>query len=200
MGWWRVFGLALGMMVVLTACNNSDSNKNNDQTQSGQSDGDQGSSEQHPAPDIVQAHAPEAETKILDAKTAFDADIGAPNDIVRDEIQKKKSTAWRNAVLEIGDFANWTAYVSSIDSDGRIELRLSQTLVLKVWADVSRGGSLFSTIRTLREGQPVYISGRIAATNVDAMKASDDDNFPTCFEDGLGLVGCEIDLQNIAPL
>jgi hypothetical protein len=102
--------------------------------------------------------------------------------------------------LGIGDFEHWAAYVSSIDSDGRVELRLSGTLVLKLWADVPRGGSLFSTLRTFREGQPVYISGRIAATNVDVMRTSDDALFPTCFEDGFGLVGCEIDLKSVEPL
>jgi hypothetical protein len=197
---WFILIPSVVMSFALPACDNSDSPQKDEQAETGQSNSDQGQREKPPAPDIVRAHAPPAEIKLLDANATYSRDIDAPNNIVRDEIQTKKSVVWRNAVLGIGDFERWAAYVSSIDSGGRVELRLSESLVLKFWADVPQGGTLFSTLRTLREGQPVYISGRIAPTNIDVMNTSDDALFPTCFEDGFGLVGCEIELESIEPL
>jgi len=204
--WSRTLAIGLIVSMTVSACDDSKPHQKSDQTLGKQSDsnqtssGEQASKGETTPPDIAMAHAPKSEVGVFDANAAYSQAIDAPNDIMRDEIQTKKSIAWRSTVLSIGDFKRWSAYISDINSDGRIELRLSKTRVLKLWADVPKDALLFSTIRTLREGQPVYISGRIADTNVDVMKNSDDSLFPTCFEDGMGLVGCEIVLGEIEPL
>ncbi len=204
--WWRAFGLGFFVVVTVAACDDSKPQQNYTQALTGQQL-TTNTVQQSPT-DIVKAHAPESETKLLDAAQVFHAQrenkINAPNDLVADEIRKKNDSIWRNAVLRIGHFKQWAAYVRSFNSvEKTIELQLSEPLFLKFVADVPPGGTLGSTIRTLREGQPVYISGRIADEALEFTKDSairEDVFAPTCFEDGFSLVGCKIHLESIVPL
>lgn len=152
---------------------------------------------QPPKPDdIAKAHAPQSEIDLANAHLAFQQDIVAPNAIVREELQKQKSHAWKQAVLKIGNFNEWAGAVSDIRSDARITIDLPGRL--RMWADVRPDSTLFAAIRAMSDrNTPVLISGHIDKTNIDTTADSDDDIFPTCFEDAFGLSGCEIDLASI---
>jgi hypothetical protein len=202
--WWRAFGLGFFVVVTVGACDDSKPQYTQAQTEQQLT-----TNTEQPSPtDIVKAHAPESETKLLDAAQVFHAQrenkSNAPNELAADEIRKKNDSIWRNAVLRIGHFKQWAAYVRSFNSvEKTIELQLSEPLFLKFVANVPSGGTLGSTIRTLREGQPVYISGRIADEALEFTKDSairDNVFAPTCFEDGFSLVGCKIHLESILPL
>ncbi len=146
--------------------------------------------------DIVQAHAPQSEIDFANAHLAFRQDIVAPNAIVRDELQKQKSRVWKQAVLKVGNFNEWAGIVSDIRSDGRITINLPSRL--RLWADVRPDSTLFATIRAMSDtNTPVLFSGHIDKTNIDTTTDSDDDIFPTCFEDAFGISGCEINLTSI---
>ena len=146
--------------------------------------------------DIVKAHASQSEIDLANAHLAFQQDIVAPNAIVREELQKQKSRAWRQAVLKVGSFNDWAGLVSDIRSDARITIDLPGRL--RVWADVRPDSALFAAIRAMKDHDtPVLLSGHIDKTNIDTTADSDDDVFPTCFEDAFGLTGCEIDLTSI---
>jgi hypothetical protein len=204
--WWRAFCLGFFVVVTVAACDDSKPQQNYNQAQTEQQLTT--NTEQQSPTDIVKAHAPESETKLLGAAQVFHAQrenkSNAPNDLVADEIRKKNDSIWRNAVLRIGHFKQWAAYVRRFNSiDKTIELQLSEPLFLKFQADVPPGGTMGSTIRTLREGQPVYISGRIANDDIEFTKDStirEDEFAPTCFENGFALVGCKIQLESIVPL
>lgn len=150
--------------------------------------------------DIINANTPKAELDLGTAHAAFQADVDAPNNIVRDEIQDKKAKVWKEAVLHIGKMENWSGSVYDIRDDGRITLDLPNGL--RVWADVPANGKLYNVIRTLSDKtkQPVYFSGRLNQTNIDSTESSNDSNFPTCFEDAMGISGCEIDIDSIQPI
>jgi hypothetical protein len=204
--WWRAFGLGLFVVAMVAACDDSKPQQNYTQAQT--EPHLTTNTEQQSPTEIVKAHAPDSETKLLDAAQVFHAQrdnkINAPNELVADEIRKKNDSIWRNAVLRIGHFKHWAAYVRTFNSvEKTIELQLSAPLFLKFVADVPPAGTLGSTIRTLREGQPVYISGRIADEALEFTKDSairEDVFAPTCFEDGFALVGCKIQLESIVPL
>lgn len=152
---------------------------------------------QPPRPeDIVKAHAPESEIDFANAHLAFRQDVVAPNAIVREEMQKQKSRVWQQAVLKVGNFNEWAGIVSDIRSDARITIDLPSRL--RVWADVRPDSALFATIRAMSDDKtPVLFSGHIDKTNIDTTADSDDDIFPTCFEDAFGISGCEINLTSI---
>jgi len=201
---WRAFGLGFFVVVTVAGCDDSKPQYTKAQTEQQLTT----NTEQQSPIDIVKAHAPESETKLLEAAQVFhtqrDNKSNAPNELAADEIRKKNDSIWRNAVLRVGHFKQWAAYVRSFNAvEKTIELQLSEPLFLKFVADVPPGGTLGSTIRTLREGQPVYISGRIADEALEFTKDSairDDVFAPTCFEDGFSLVGCKIHLESIVPL
>lgn len=147
--------------------------------------------------DIVKAHAPQSEIDFANAHLAFRQGIVAPNAIVREELQEQKSRVWKQAVLKVGNFNEWAGIVSDIRSDARITIDLPSEL--RVWADVRPNSVLFATIRAMSDhNTPVLFSGHIDKTNIDYTAVdSDDDYYPTCFEVGFGISGCEINLTSI---
>ncbi len=151
--------------------------------------------------DIVRTRAPSGEIAFLngdrDFKTGADAD--AANVPANAEAQAARAAAWKKIVLGIGAIKDWVGYTKSIDGTGRIEIVLSDGLVVFAW--IPKQSRLFGVVESLSESnQPVVISGRISPSFLGAAAVSDDAKYPTCFENRFGPSGCEIELTSIAPL
>jgi hypothetical protein len=186
--------IAAAICATLTACGPS-----SDQTASS---GDN-TAAAVPAPsspdDIVKARAPQAEVDLANAHITYQQDVDAPNDIVRVDIQKRKSAIWKRVVLAQGEFHDWSAEVHDISSEGRITLDLPGDL--RLYADTAPNSALFATIKTLSDNKtPVIFSGHIDHADMSSTAESDDENFPTCFEEAMGVTGCELDLTSLRTI
>jgi hypothetical protein len=122
---------------------------------------------------------------------------------VREERLKKSSRAWQQAVLGLGAFNAWIGVVRDISAaydPPRITVEIAGGL--RVWAQVQLSSPVFEAVRGMRSypPTPVVLSGRIVANELSITAHSDDDLFPTCFEDALGLTGCEINLASIRAI
>ena len=148
-----------------------------------------------PSPDeTVRARAPADEIAFLNGKLEFAKAATAP-----DLTQADKAAAWKKIVLGVGEFKDWVGYTKAIDGKGRIEIMLSDGLI--VFTGTSKDQRFFSVIEALSENsQLVVISGRISPSFLGASEVSDDPKYPTCFENRFRLTGCEIELTSIAPL
>jgi hypothetical protein len=150
--------------------------------------------------EVVKAHMPQAELDLLNAHITYEKLIpDAPNAIVEEEMQRKKIAAWQTAFLRnIGDIKRWSAKIVGIYAGGSITLEVYAPLAsLRFYQDVADGTRLYAIIRTLRAGQPVYISGRITETSLAIARTMTDNPFtPTCFDMG----GCEIEITSIEPI
>jgi hypothetical protein len=107
-------------------------------------------------------------------------------------------------VLGLGEFDGWTGVVRDITAaydPPRITVELAGG-GLRVWAQVQPGSPVFEAVRGMRSypPTPVALSGRIVADELSITAHSNDDLFPTCFEDALGLTGCEINLTSIRAI
>ena len=148
---------------------------------------------------IVRLRAPADEIAVLDGKIRFSSVVSAPNGVVRGQVQARKAREWKKVVLGIGQFHNWVGYIKMIDVNGRVEINLSDGLV--VFADAPKDARLRGVIENLNDvHQPVLISGKLSQSFLDAARLSDDPNVPTCFEGRVSLACCQIDLTNISPL
>jgi hypothetical protein len=148
---------------------------------------------------IVRTRAPQSEIAVLNGKVNFSDLVSTPNDVMKDQAQSKKANEWKKVVLRIGRFDKWIGYTKHIDVSGRIEIGLSNGILL--FADPPKGSRLLSVVENLDENrQPVLISGAISRSFLDATRLSDDPNFPTCFESRIGPAGCQIDLTSISPV
>jgi hypothetical protein len=84
----------------------------------------------------------------------------APNEIVRSKIDDKWTKSYCDARHKITKFENWTGKVSTINWNGYFEVNLGS--YQKMYdITIKPGSKLFDTISTLREGQPVKISGSV---------------------------------------
>jgi len=148
---------------------------------------------------IVRTRAPQDEIAVINGKVNFSDIASTPNDAMRVQTQSKKANEWKKVVLSIGKFNKWVGYTKQIDASGRIEINLSNGILL--FADPPKGSKLLSVVESLDDnGQPVLISGKLARSFLDATRLSDDPNFPTCFESRIGPAGCQIDLTSISPV
>ena len=181
-------------MMALSAC---EASREYDQSNS---DATSNSSASPSSEDIAKAHAPKDEQAFIKAHELYQADVNGPNNIVIEDLQAKKAKVWKQTVLAVGRMKGWSATVNDIRDDGRITLELPSGM--RVWADIPTKGDLFNVIKTLsdRTEDPVFFTSKINQTNIDSTQSSDDSNFPTCFEDGMGVSGCEIDLESIKPI
>jgi hypothetical protein len=157
-----------------------------------------------PSPeDVVKTHAPQSEVDFAAVHQTFD-DREAPNSIMLDEKLARTSRAWQQAVLGLGAFRDWTGVVREISTAYAAGPRVTVELLdgLRVWATVQPGSPAYATVRGLREypPQPVVLSGRIVEDELAIVRLETDDIFPTCFEQGLGIIGCEIDLTSIREI
>ena len=148
-----------------------------------------------PSPDaMVRARAPGDEIAFLNGKLEFSKVDPAPG-----QTQADKAAVWKKIVLGVGAFKNWVGYTKAIDGEGRIEIVLSDGLIL--FTGMPKDLRFFNIIESLNENsQLVVISGRISPSFLGASEVSDDPKFPTCFENRFRLTGCEIELTSIAPL
>ena len=120
---------------------------------------------------------------------------------MREERLKKSSRAWQQAVLGLGAFNGWTGVVRDISTAydlPRVTVELAAGGI-RVWAQVQPGTPVFEAVRGMGSypPPPVVLSGHIVADELFITAHSNDDLFPTCFEDALGLTGCEINLTSI---
>ncbi len=153
-----------------------------------------------PSPDqIVRTRAPRDEITLLIGKSDFSKTVSAPNAGLKRQAQAKKAAEWKSIVLGVGQFQDWVGYTKAIYISGRIEVSLSDGIIL--FADVPKNSRLRGVVDALREdSQLVLISGKISQSFLEAAKISADTNSPTCFENHFGQNGCQIDLTNISPL
>lgn len=158
------------------------------------------SAQTSPSPEqIVRTRAPRDEIAVLNGKVKFSDAVSAPNGVVTGQTQAKKADEWKKVVLGIGRINNWVGYTKQIDVSGRIEISLSDGLVL--FSDPPKDPKLLGIVNSLdTNNQPVLISGAVSGSFLDATKLSDDPKFPTCFESRVGPGGCQIDLTSISPL
>lgn len=164
--------------------------------------GDQPTQAQITPNQFVRLHAPSSEQALFNAHATYKQEIDAPNDIIRNEISDRNAKAWQSAVLRIGHFERWAAYVWSVsetDDGAKITFHLDDDLSLT--ADVSRGSALYEFVRVLSDnGQEVYISGSLTGEETETVKSLNPTGiagvFPSCFETGL-IFGCNIDLLKI---
>jgi hypothetical protein len=149
--------------------------------------------------EIVRKRAPADEIALLDGKLAFAPAADGPALPATGLAQAAKAAAWKRIVTGVGAFDHWVGYTKAIDPAGRIEVFLSDGLV--VFAVAPKASPLFGEIESLSQNsQMVVLSGRISPSFVEATAVSDDPNYPTCFENRYGPSGCEIELTDIAPL
>ena len=153
-----------------------------------------------PSPDDqVRARAPADELAFLNGKLAFAREAGAGSGAAPAAAQADKAAAWKKIVLGVGQFNDWVGYTKAIDGKGRIEIVLSEGLV--VFTGTPKDARFFNVIEKLSENnQLVMISGRFSPSFLGAAEVSDDPKYPTCFENRFRLTGCEIELSAIAPL
>jgi hypothetical protein len=149
--------------------------------------------------DIVAARAPQSEVAFAAVHQSFD-DRDAPNSIARDEKLARTSRAWQQAVLGLGAFHDWTGTIVDISTVYAAGPRVTVELFggLRIWATVLPGSAEFEAVKTMRSyDTPVVLSGRIVEDELASARSETDDIFPTCFEDALGVTGCQTNLTSI---
>ena len=147
----------------------------------------------------VRARAPGDEIAFLNGKLDFAKAATAPDVAATGHVQADKAAGWKKIVLGVGQFKDWVGYTKAIDGKGRIEIILSDGLI--VFTGAPKDARLFNAVEKLSENnQLVVISGRFSPSFLGAAEVSDDPKFPTCFENRFGLTGCEIELTSIAPI
>ncbi|WP_443748686.1 hypothetical protein [Asticcacaulis solisilvae] len=188
----RVLLVSVAVTVIgISACDSSDESQSSDNAASSA-----------PSPpstaEIAKAHMPAFEAEFVKAHDVYRADVNSPNNIIVEDIQDKKAKVWREVVLRHAVMKDWSATVNNITSEGRVVLELSDGI--RVWADVPANSDLFNVIKTLndRTHDPVIFSAKIDQTNIDSTKAATDNTVsPSCFEDDMGIRGCQIDLEGL---
>ncbi len=82
----------------------------------------------------------------------------APNDIIKEQVMQRWDNAFCAAVNRVTTFADWTGRVRRINFNGYFEVDLGG--YIKVYdLGIKPSSRQFQIISTLKEGQPVKISG-----------------------------------------
>lgn len=145
-----VLTLALAMIgAAVAGCDQS--NDHDSKTQSGDASAT-------PAVDPIVQARPKDEADLMTFDQASAEVRGAPNDIIRQQVEDRWDKAFCAAVGNVTNFLNWTGRVETINENGYFEVDLGGYITL-VDIGIVKGSDLYKVITGLHQDQPVKISG-----------------------------------------
>lgn len=112
-----------------------------------------------PLDDIVAQARPPDEAALMvfldKAQTEYRA---APNNIIQEQVMERWDKAFCDAVNKVTTFTDWTGRVNQINFNGYFEVDLGGYIKVQD-IGIEPSTRLFKIISTLKEGQPIKISG-----------------------------------------
>jgi hypothetical protein len=107
---------------------------------------------------VEQARPPDEAALMVFYEKASKEYSAAPNSIIQEQVMQRWDKAFCTAVNKVTTFANWTGHVNKINFNGYFEVDLGGYIHVYDLG-IKPSSRQFQIISTLKEGQPIRISG-----------------------------------------
>jgi hypothetical protein len=107
---------------------------------------------------VAQTRPPDEAGLMVFYPKARDEYRSAPNSIIQDQVMERWNNAFCSTVNKVMNFADWTGRVNKINFNGYFEVDLGGYIKVQD-IGIEPSTRLFKIISTLKEDQPIKISG-----------------------------------------